>query len=83
MSGQKALLYTEEGNWYVGLRRKPVPYRGHVLVKIHATSLNPMDCKIGRMDLLKQYPAVLGSDAAGTIEEVGDDVAQWRKGDRV
>lgn len=30
-----------------------------------------------------QYPAVLGTDIAGTVEELGEGVENFRKGDRV
>jgi NADPH:quinone reductase-like Zn-dependent oxidoreductase len=29
------------------------------------------------------YPLVLGSDSAGVVEDVGEGVTGWRKGDRV
>ena len=85
MSQQKAFfLEKAEGDFAVGTRAIPKAIPGHVVVKIHSTALNPVDWKIQAFGFpVQQYPTVLGSDAAGTIEEVGEGVAQWKKGDRV
>ena len=86
MSTQKALLLTaKHGHWIIGETPVPTPGPKDVLVKILAAALNPVDWKIrGAFGfLIRQYPAVLGSDGAGTVEEVGEGVAQWKKGDRV
>ena len=60
------------------------PRAGEVLVKIHATALNPVDWKIRAYDFfIKEYPTILGTDAAGTIEAVGEGVTTFQKGDKV
>lgn len=58
-----------------------------VLVKIHASSVNPVDWKI-RQGLLQplsgyNFPKVLGSDLAGEVVEVGSQVARFQVGDQV
>lgn len=58
-----------------------------VLVKIAAASVNPMDWKV-RSGMTKnwmqlKFPAILGIDAAGTVEQVGSDVKKFKKGDKV
>lgn len=57
---------------------------GEVAVKITATAINPVDWKIRDYKVfIKDYPAVLGSDAAGEIAAVGPDVTGLGLGDRV
>jgi len=65
--------------------RTPVPTGEEVLVKIHATSVNPTDLlyRSGRFIIRKPMPHVLGADLAGEIVEVGDDVDDWQVGDRI
>lgn len=53
-------------------------------IKITATAINPVDYKMRDYDVfLKEYPAVLGSDAAGVVAAVGSDVKEFQVGDRV
>lgn len=66
----------------------PVPEitPGHVLIKVHATSVNPIDTKVrsGLVgDIAPVFPAVLHSDVAGVIEAVGAGVSQFKKGDEI
>jgi len=65
--------------------RIPAPGPGQVLVKIHATSVNPRDLHLrsGRLILRKPMPHILGADLAGQIEAVADDVRGWEVGARV
>ena len=65
---------------------RPAPTTNQVLVRIAASGVNPLDTKIraGKATHAKQpLPAILGLDMAGTIEEVGSDVARFRPGDEV
>ncbi|MFD1018598.1 NADP-dependent oxidoreductase [Thalassobacillus hwangdonensis] len=65
----------------------PTPKSNQVLIENHATSINPIDWKLREgylKDMLPfEFPIILGWDAAGIITEVGDDVSQFKKGDRV
>jgi NADPH:quinone reductase-like Zn-dependent oxidoreductase len=65
----------------------PVPAAGEVLVKVAATSINPSDSKILQGFLKEvftlQFPAILGSDAAGEVIAVGAGVTQFKIGDLV
>ena len=53
-------------------------------IKITATAVNPVDWKMRDHDaFITKYPAILGSDAAGTIVAVGSNVTRFSVGDRV
>lgn len=60
---------------------------GEVLVRVEATALNPLDALvasgIARQFFEIELPITLGTDFAGTIEQVGAAVRQWAVGDRV
>ena len=64
----------------------PAASAGQVLVRVHASGVNPLDTKIraGKAAHAKQpLPAVLGLDMAGVVEEVGLGVTAFRPGDEV
>ncbi len=62
---------------------KPEPAAGHVLVKVAASGVNFIDT-YHRSGLYKiPLPAVLGSEGAGTVESVGEGVADFQPGDHV
>lgn len=59
---------------------------GHVLIKVMATSVNPLDYKIrqGHLpSLVKSFPHVLHGDVSGVVEQVGDGVSSFSVGDAV
>lgn len=64
----------------------PVPGAGEVLIRVEATSVNPVDTKI-RAGLLKglapPFPAILHGDTAGVVESVGEGVQGLCPGDAV
>ena len=65
---------------------KPEVKPGHVLIKVYATSVNPIDCKIrsGAVHVIApDFPAVLQSDVAGIIDSVAPDVTTFKVGDEV
>ncbi|KAL1620744.1 hypothetical protein SLS56_009564 [Neofusicoccum ribis] len=62
----------------------PKPGPGEVVIKNAAVAINPVDWKIQEYGLfLTQFPNILGTDVAGTIEEVGEGVTSLKKGQRV
>jgi len=64
-------------------REIPRPSADEVLIRIRAGSFNPIDYKIRQGRYGYDFPAVLGHDAAGIIEEVGKNVNRLRVGDEV
>src|SRR3990172_2319252 len=72
---------------------KPVPEEGRVLVKIHAASTNPVDYHpmrgqfmirvIGRTGLRKPKDPRFGTDIAGRVEAIGNNVTRFQPGDEV
>ncbi|MBX3746091.1 MAG: zinc-dependent alcohol dehydrogenase family protein [Verrucomicrobiae bacterium] len=64
---------------------KPVPNAGQVLVRVHATSINPLDYQVRRGDYpdLVRLPAITGHDVSGVVEDVGPGVTTFSPGDEV
>lgn len=66
---------------------EPTPGPGEVLVAVHATSVNPIDCKIRegafRAVLRYRLPRTLGMDVSGVVAGVGAGVTRWKIGDAV
>lgn len=58
-----------------------------VLIQVHATGVNQLDCKLrnGEFKLILPYhtPFVLGHDVAGVVVKVGPRVRQFKPGDEV
>lgn len=75
---ESVLNYTET--------ERPAPKDDEVLVKVHAAAVNPVDWKIrdglGEMFGL-ELPIIPGCEIAGTVEEVGETVENFRRGDAV
>lgn len=63
----------------------PVPHAGQVLVRVHATSINPLDYQVRRGDYrdLVLLPAITGHDVSGVVEAVGPGVTMFSPGDEV
>src|SRR5215208_6706575 len=66
----------------------PTPADNEVLVRVRASSVNPVDNSIAagllaQMGVQYDYPVILGRDYAGVVEEAGSAVASFRPGDRV
>jgi NADPH:quinone reductase len=64
---------------------KPVAGPGQVLVRVHATSINPLDYQVRRGDYagLVQLPAITGHDVSGVVEAIGPGVTAFSPGDEV
>lgn len=86
----KAVLLNEYGGpeqLVIGDAPQPTPGAGQVLVRILATSLNPVDLKraSGKMREVfpVKFPFIPGGDFSGTIESLGDGVKTFHVGDEV
>lgn len=63
---------------------KPKPVGRDLLVKVMAVSVNPVDTKQrAPKDDVEEEPRVLGWDASGIVEAVGEDCIDFRVGDEV
>src|SRR6266404_1726903 len=67
--------------------QRPAPGANEVLIKVKAASVNPFDWKV-RAGYMKDifpltFPATLGLDVSGTVEEVGPGAARFKRGDEV
>lgn len=58
----------------------PKPGPGHVLVRLHAVGVNPLDAYVraGTYAINPTLPFTPGSDGAGVVEAVGDGVKEWK-----
>ncbi|MFL5828151.1 MAG: NADP-dependent oxidoreductase, partial [Thermoleophilaceae bacterium] len=66
----------------------PTPGPREVLVRVQASSVNPVDNSIAagmlaQMGVEYEYPVTLGRDYAGVVEQVGEDVSEFAPGDEV
>jgi len=83
-----AQLTAYEGLTAVKVQDAPKPgvEPGKVLVAVEAAAINPFDVKLtggAYGEIFKKLPATLGSDVAGTVLEVGDDVTGFSIGQAV
>lgn len=64
---------------------KPDPSANEVTVRIEAASVNPIDTYLreGNVPPADGLPHIGGSDMAGIVEAVGDNVTEFTPGDRV
>ena len=85
----KAIIINEYGdNQVVQLvdAARPEPRAGELLVRVHAAGVNPLDWKIRdgagqRMGM--RLPIGLGSEIAGTVEQLGEGAGDLKVGDAV
>ena len=85
----KAILLNEHGsvrNFILSEIPEPKVCYGHVVIKVSASSLNPVDCKIRNGMLAAigpELPGVLHGDVAGVVIDVGNGVEAFKVGDEV
>jgi NADPH2:quinone reductase len=65
---------------------KPKIKPGQVLIKVFATSVNPLDYKLRNgsyATLVPNFPVILHGDVAGVVEETATNVTTFKQGDEV
>lgn len=63
---------------------QPAPGAHDLLVRVEAVSVNPVDTKVrSPKPQVEAQPKVLGYDAAGVVEAIGESVDGFQPGDRV
>src|ERR1051326_3770033 len=65
---------------------RPEPANDEVLIRVVAASINPVDVAIRNgyfAKLLGNFPLIMGMDAAGIVEKVGNKVTRYKVGDPV
>ncbi len=66
---------------------RPRPGRGELLIRVHAAAVNPVDVAVaaGRMRerIPATFPLILGWDMSGVVEELGEAVTSFQRGDAV
>ncbi|EKM0528684.1 zinc-binding alcohol dehydrogenase family protein [Cronobacter turicensis] len=85
----KAIVYSQHGlpitdpqALYDAEVPKPQPGERDLLVKIRAISVNPADTKVRASSPVTQ-PRILGWDAVGVVEAIGENVTLFKPGDEV
>lgn len=85
----KCILMTRSGTPDVlqlaEIEKPQIKSANEVLVRIHATGVNPVDTKLRSRGTYypDRMPAILGCDGAGIIEAVGAAVRHFKPGDEV
>ncbi|KAI3834126.1 hypothetical protein MKW92_008063 [Papaver armeniacum] len=87
----RAVQFEGYGGGAAGLKHVevpvPSPKKDEVLLKLEATSINPVDWKIQkgvlRPILPRKFPYIPGTDVAGEVIEVGPGVTNVKAGDKV
>lgn len=66
---------------------EPFPRKGELKIKVHASSVNPVDWKVrsGSISFLsgKKFPKILGADFSGMVVECGPETEGYAIGDEV
>ena len=79
-ASEKAVAYRDDV-------KTPSPGPGELLVRVLASSVNPIDWKIvsGQMKAVfpVKYPLTMGFDLAGVVAAVGSDVQKFKPGDAI
>jgi NADPH2:quinone reductase len=85
--GFKTSLPINEADSFILFDKEiPAPANRELLVKVQAISVNPVDFKVRQnslKDKVQETPKIIGWDATGIVEAVGENVSLFKKGDVV
>ena len=85
--GFKQSLAIAEADSFIAFETvKPSPTGFDILVRVLANSVNPVDFKIRQTaakDTVLDEPKIIGWDAVGVVEAIGDKVTKFKVGDEV
>ena len=83
---KKSLPIDDDESLFLFNTEKPKPGKRDLLVRIKAISVNPVDFKV-RQSAAKESeldePKIIGWDASGIVEEIGEEVSLFKPGDEV
>jgi len=79
----KACLFEAKEQFVIRDIEKPVPKRNEVLIKVRASGICGTDIHIFKAEYFSNFPIVAGHEFSGEIVEVGEEVTQFKPGDRV
>lgn len=83
---KQSLPITDTNSFIAFETEKPTPTEFDLLVKIEAISVNPVDFKIRQSaakDTVLEAPKIIGWDAVGIVEAVGNKTSKFKVGDQV
>ncbi|PKA84162.1 NADPH2:quinone reductase [Ulvibacter sp. MAR_2010_11] len=83
---KQSLPITDKESLIAFETEKPSPSGFDLLVKIEAISVNPVDFKVRQnaaKDIVLEIPKIIGWDAVGTVEGVGEQTTTFKVGDKV
>ncbi|MDQ1339781.1 MAG: NADPH:quinone reductase, partial [Campylobacterota bacterium] len=86
MKAQVVEKYGESSIFVLKKLPIPEPREDEVLVKVKATSINPLDISSRKglvPNLVGDLPAILHADGSGVVEKAGENVKNFKKGDEV
>jgi len=83
---KKSYPISEKESFIEFTTEKPSPKGYDLLVKVQANSVNPVDFKVRQnaaKDTVLETPKVIGWDAVGVVEAVGEKTSKFKVGDSV
>ncbi len=85
MLKMKAVVLSGPNDFHTEMIDKPVPNDDEILIKVKSTAICGTDMRIltGKKTRGVRYPSVIGHEICGEISEVGKNIENWHKGDRV